>query len=100
MIGAFLSIFESLPKVLQLVGIGKYFISEPLLYLQLKYTKDFKAMEKSCEKALKQIKDRRYQEYLLNDNRQNIMYYGIAFCRKRCKVLVERYNGDSEPDKA
>ena len=57
---------------------------------ELKYTKDFKAMEKSCEKALKQIKDRRYQEYLLNDDRQNIMYYGIAFCRKRCKVLVER----------
>ena len=55
-----------------------------------KYTKDFKAMEKSCEKALKQIKDRRYQEYLLNDDRQNIMYYGITFCRKRCKVLVER----------
>ena len=46
--------------------------------------------EKSCEKALKQIKDRRYQEYLLNNDRQNIMYYGIAFCRKRCKVLVER----------
>lgn len=66
---------------------------------ELKYTKDFKAMEKSCEKALKQIKDRRYQEYLLNDNRQNIMYYGIAFCGKRCKALVERYNGDSEPDK-
>lgn len=57
---------------------------------ELKYTKDFKAMEKSCEIALKQIKDRRYQEYLLNDNRQNIMYYGISFCRKRCKVLVER----------
>ena len=57
---------------------------------ELKYTKDFKAMEKSCEKALKQIKDRRYQEYLLNDDRQNIMYYGIAFCRKKCKVLVER----------
>ena len=57
---------------------------------ELKYTKDFKSMEKSCEKALKQIKDRRYQEYLLNNDRQNIMYYGIAFCRKRCKVLVER----------
>ena len=57
---------------------------------ELKYTKDFKAMEKSCEKALKQIKDRRYQEYLLNNDRQKIMYYGIAFCRKRCKVLVER----------
>lgn len=70
------------------------------IIVELKYTKDFKAMEKSCEIALKQIKDRRYQEYLLNDNRQNIMYYGISFCRKRCKVLVERYNGDSEPDKA
>ena len=57
---------------------------------ELKYTKDFKAMEKSCEIALKQIKDRRYQEYLLNDDRQNIMYYGISFCKKRCKVLVER----------
>lgn len=60
------------------------------IIVELKYTKDFKAMEKSCEKALKQIKDRRYQEYLLNNDRQNIMYYGIAFCRKRCKVLVER----------
>ena len=60
------------------------------LLQSLNTQKDFKAMEKSCEKALKQIKDRRYQEYLLNNDRQNIMYYGIAFCRKRCKVLVER----------
>ena len=57
---------------------------------ELKYTKDFKEMETACSKALEQIKDRRYQEYLLNDDRQNIMYYGITFCRKRCKVLVER----------
>lgn len=60
------------------------------LLQSLNTQKDFKSMEKSCEKALKQIKDRRYQEYLLNDDRQNIMYYGITFCRKRCKVLVER----------
>ncbi len=24
----------------------------------------------------------------------------LHFARKRCKVLVEGYNGDSEPDKA
>lgn len=56
---------------------------------ELKYTKDFKAMENPV-KSSETDKDRRYQEYLLNNDRQNIMYYGIAFCRKRCKVLVER----------
>ena len=41
------------------------------------------------EKALAQIKDRRYEEYLKNDGRNNILFYGLAFCKKRCKVIVE-----------
>ena len=57
---------------------------------ELKYTKEFNEMERECQKALKQIKDRRYQEYLLNDGRHDILLYGIAFCKKRCKVMVER----------
>lgn len=57
---------------------------------ELKYTKEFNEMEQACQKALKQIKDRRYQEYLLNDGRHDILLYGIAFCKKRCKVMVER----------
>lgn len=57
---------------------------------ELKYTKDFKEMEQACRKALKQIRDRRYQEYLKNDDRQDILLYGIAFCKKRCKVVAER----------
>lgn len=47
-------------------------------------------MEQACEKALAQIKDRRYQEYLQNDGRNEILVYGIAFCKKRCKVVVEK----------
>ena len=39
---------------------------------------------------MKQIRDRRYYEYLRNDGRQDIMFYGIAFYKKRCKVIVER----------
>lgn len=39
---------------------------------------------------LDQIKDRRYQEYLLNDERNDILLYGMAFCKKRCRVVVER----------
>ena len=61
---------------------------------ELKYTKDLKEMDQACRKALSQIKDRRYQEYLRNDDRSDILLYGIAFCKKRCKVLVERNDGN------
>ena len=57
---------------------------------ELKYTKDFGKMEAACQKALQQIKDRRYQEYLLNDGRKDIQLYGIAFCKKRCWAICER----------
>ena len=58
--------------------------------VELKYTKDFKEMQQACQKALRQIEDRRYYEYLQNDDRQNILLYGITFCKKRCKVAVMR----------
>ena len=60
------------------------------IVVELKYTKEFQEMEQVCEKALAQIKDRRYQEYLRNDDRQDILLYGIAFCKKRCRVVAER----------
>ena len=63
------------------------------IVIELKYTKEFSDMSKACDKALEQIKDRRYQEYLLNKERRNILLYGISFCKKRCKVVVEKYNG-------
>ena len=45
-------------------------------------------MDKACEKAIAQIRDRRYDEYLKNDDRHDIMIYGISFCKKKCKVVV------------
>ena len=60
------------------------------IVVELKYTKEYKDMEQACQNALDQIKDRRYQEYLLNDGRNDIMLYGMAFCKKRCRVVVER----------
>ncbi len=57
---------------------------------ELKYTKEFNEMEQACQKALDQIRDRRYEEYLLNDGRHDIVLYGIAFCKKRCKVVVSK----------
>ena len=45
--------------------------------MELKYTKEYKDMEQACQNALDQIKDRRYQEYLLNDGRNDILLYGM-----------------------
>ena len=58
------------------------------IIIELKYAQTSSEMEKACEKAVAQIKDRRYADYLINDERNNILYYGIAFCRKRCKVVI------------
>ena len=58
---------------------------------ELKYTKDFSEMEQVCQKALQQIHERRYPEYLLNDDRKDIRLYGIAFCKKRCRAISEKF---------
>ena len=57
---------------------------------ELKYTKNFDDMKMTCQKAIDQIRDRRYQEYLLNDDRKNIRLYGITFCKKRCCAISEK----------
>ena len=44
----------------------------------------------ACEKAMQQIRERRYDERLRNEGRNDILAYGIAFCKKKCKVVVER----------
>ena len=44
---------------------------------ELKYTKEFNEMEQACQKALEQIRNRRYEEYLLNDGRSEILLYGL-----------------------
>ena len=58
--------------------------------VELKYVKEFREMEQACRKALEQIRGRRYQEYLQNDDRQDILLYGITFCKKRCRVVAEK----------
>ena len=48
------------------------------------------AMEKSCAKALAQIRAKRYAEYLQNNGREKVLLYGIAFCKKKCRVMAEK----------
>ena len=60
------------------------------IVIELKYARSFKELDQACERALEQIKDRRYDEALREDGRCEILAYGIAFWKKRCKVLAER----------
>lgn len=60
------------------------------IIMELKYVREASGLEKACEKAIVQIKDRKYDEYLKNDGRNDILFYGLAFCKKRCKVVVEK----------
>ena len=47
-------------------------------------------LDSACQRALAQIHDRSYGDYLLNEGRADILAYGIAFWKKRCKVVCER----------
>ena len=60
------------------------------IIIELKYSKTFSGMDKACEKVITQIKEKRYDEYLKNDDRHDIMIYGIAFCKKKCKVISHK----------
>ena len=60
------------------------------IVVEVKYVKEMSGLEQACAKAIAQIKEKRYSEYLTNNCRTDVLLYGMAFCRKRCKVVVEK----------
>ena len=60
------------------------------IVIEVKYAKEMKELDTACEAAMAQIKDKRYDETLRDEGRCDILAYGIAFCRKRCKVVGEK----------
>ena len=60
------------------------------IVIELKYARSFKELDQACERALEQIRDRRYDEALREDGRNEVLAYGIAFWKKRCKVVVDK----------
>ena len=59
------------------------------IIVELKYVRSLHDLDQACERALEQIEDRRYDTELREDGRNDIFAYEIAFCRKRCKVVVK-----------
>ena len=60
------------------------------IVIELKYAHSMNELDNACKRAMGQIKNHRYDTELREDGRNDILAYGIAFCKKRCKVVVEK----------
>lgn len=60
------------------------------IVIEVKYSPTLAGMESVCEAAMNQIKEKRYDERLRNEGREHITAFGIAFCKKRCRVVFEK----------
>ena len=60
------------------------------IVIEVKYAKEFKGLDAACDAAMAQIKQKRYDETLRDEGRCDVLAYGIAFCKKRCKAVGEK----------
>ncbi len=63
---------------------------DPAIIFEVKTRKKFNEMEDGLDEAYKQIKDKRYEEGVLDDGYLGVVSYGICFCKKSC--IVGKYN--------
>lgn len=56
------------------------------IVIEMKYAEDGN-LQKVAEKALKQIESKQYEEALYDEGIEQILRYGIACYKKRCKIL-------------
>ena len=57
------------------------------IIIEVKYAHDGN-MDAACKEALKQIEYTRYEDDLSDDGVGNILEYGIACYKKRCRVML------------
>ena len=60
------------------------------IIIEVKHAASIRGLDKARENAMAQIKNRRYDEALRENGRCEILAYGIAFHKKRCRVVCER----------
>ena len=60
------------------------------IIIEVKYAENIKTLDKACQKALKQIKEKNYDQKLEEEGYETILNYGIACYKKRCKVLADK----------
>lgn len=58
-----------------------------MILIEVKYANDGN-LDQACERALKQVEDRKYDQELLENGVDKILKYGIACYKKQCKVRL------------
>ena len=59
------------------------------IVIEIKVVKDIKKLDEACQAAMKQIEDKDYTADFKEHDFSKILAYGIAFCGKKCKVIVK-----------
>lgn len=60
------------------------------IIIELKSVDRLYELDGACRQAIAQIHERRYDRTLRDEGRDDILAYGIAFYKKRCRVAVEK----------
>lgn len=60
------------------------------IIIELKSVVRLSELDEACRQAIAQIHERRYDRTLRDEGRDDILAYGIAFYKKRCRVAVEK----------
>ena len=63
---------------------------DPAIIFEIKVRKKFNEMENGLNEAYCQIRDKKYEEGVLEDGYMGVKSYGICFCKKSC--IVGRYD--------
>ena len=56
--------------------------------LEIKYAED-ENLDKYCDEALTQIRDKNYEQSLIDDGMDTIIRYGVACYKKRCRIKCD-----------
>ena len=59
------------------------------IVIEIKYAENA-AFDAACAEAMKQARNKNYEEVLIDDGMKTIYRYGIACYKKRCKVVSEK----------
>ncbi len=63
--------------------------SETAILIEVKYAND-ETLDEACERALKQIEEKKYDEIFRESGVDRVLKYGIACYKKQCKVKLAR----------
>lgn len=62
--------------------------ANPAIIFELKVRKKFNEMADGLKEAIKQIKDMKYEEGILEEGYVGVKAYGVCFCRKNCVMAA------------